>query len=65
MIMVANPVEKLVEEWQNPRWKGIERPYTAEDVIRLRGSLRIEYTLAARGAEKLWKYLQEEPFVHG
>jgi isocitrate lyase len=62
--MVANPVEELVKDWRdNPRWKGIERPYTAEDVVRLRGSVKIEYTLARVGAEKLWKHMQEEPYV--
>ncbi|MDF6475925.1 isocitrate lyase, partial [Escherichia coli] len=47
-------VQKLQKEWDtNPRWKGIKRGYTAEDVVRLRGSLQIEHTLAKRGAEKL------------
>ncbi len=41
----------------NPRWAGITRPYTPEDVERLRGSLRIEYTLARNGAERLWELL--------
>src|SRR2546426_5790860 len=45
------------------RWVGIERPYTEDDAIRLRGSLRIDYTLAARGSEKLWSLLHEEPYV--
>src|SRR5438270_909025 len=57
-------VERLKKDWaENPRWKGIERGYTAEDVVRLRGSLHIEHTLARRGSEKLWKMLNEEPFV--
>jgi isocitrate lyase len=56
---------RLKKDWaENPRWKGIERSYTAEDVVRLRGSLHIEHTLARRGAEKLWKLLHEEPYVH-
>jgi isocitrate lyase len=56
---------RLKKEWaESPRWKGIERGYTAEDVVRLRGSLVIEHTLARRGAEKLWKLLEDEPFVH-
>lgn len=51
----AQAVEQLKKEWkENPRWKGIKRGYTAEDVVRLRGSLMIEHTLAKRGAEKLW-----------
>src|SRR5690349_23390419 len=56
---------RLRKDWaESPRWKGVERGYTAEDVVRLRGSLPIEHTLARRGAEKLWKLLQEEPFVN-
>jgi isocitrate lyase len=55
---------RLKKDWaENPRWKGIERGYTAEDVVRLRGSLHIEHTLARRGADRLWKLLREEPFV--
>ena len=58
-------VERLKKEWaENPRWKGIKRGYSAEDVVRLRGSLHIEHTLAKRGAEKLWKLVNEEPFVN-
>ncbi len=57
-------VAKLKKEWaESPRWKGIKRGYSAEDVIRLRGSIQIEHTLARRGAEKLWKLLRTEPFV--
>ena len=56
---------RLKKDWaENPRWKGIERSYSAEDVVRLRGSLHIEHTLARRGAEKLWKLLHDEPYVH-
>ncbi len=45
----------LDKDWAtNPRWKGIQRGYSADDVVRLRGSLQIEHTLAKRGAEKLW-----------
>jgi isocitrate lyase len=56
---------RLRKDWaENPRWKGIERGYAAEDVVRLRGSLIVEHTLARRGAEKLWKLLQDEPFVN-
>ena len=51
-------------EWaNNPRWKEIERPYTAEDVLRLRGSIQIEHTLARLGAERLWQLLRTEPYV--
>jgi isocitrate lyase len=47
-----------------PRWKGVKRSYTAEDVIRLRGSVQVEHTLAKRGAEKLWESVNNEPFVN-
>ena len=45
------------------RWEGIERPYTEEDVERLRGSVQVEHTLARLGAERLWRLLREEPYV--
>src|SRR5258707_2332244 len=48
----------------NSRWKGVERPYTAEDVLRLRGSIQIEHTLARLGAERLWALLRTEPYVN-
>src|SRR5271170_7276612 len=52
-------------EWaNNPRWRGIERPYTPEDVLRLRGSVHIEHTLARLGAERLWEMLQTESYVN-
>src|SRR4249920_1742644 len=55
----------LEREWaQNPRWKGIQRSYSAADVVRLRGSIPIEHTLAKRGAEKLWTLVNTEPFVN-
>ncbi|MGB6442925.1 MAG: isocitrate lyase [Thermoplasmata archaeon] len=51
-------------DWKaSPRWRGVVRPYKAEDVERLRGSVRLEYTLAQLGAERLWRLLQTEPFV--
>lgn len=57
-------IAKLKKEWAtNPRWKGIKRSYSAEEVIRLRGSIQIEQTIARRGAEKLWNLLLTEPFV--
>jgi isocitrate lyase len=57
---------KLIErEWDNnPRWEGLQRDYTAEDVLRLRGSIDIKYTLAEMGAERLWDILNTEPFVN-
>ncbi len=58
-------IAALEKDWaENPRWKGIKRGYTAADVVRLRGSLQIEHTLAKRGAEKLWNLLNTEPFVN-
>src|SRR6266566_3871525 len=54
----------LDKEWSsNSRWAGVTRPYSVEEVERLRGSIRIEYTLAHRGAERLWNLLQSEPYV--
>ena len=55
----------LEKDWaQNPRWKGVKRGYGADDVVRLRGSVALEHTLARRGAEKLWRLMHERPFVH-
>ncbi|KFZ40721.1 MULTISPECIES: isocitrate lyase [Thermoactinomyces] len=55
---------ELKRDWEeNPRWKGIKRPYTPEQVLKLRGSVKIEYTLARRGAERLWKLMEKESFV--
>ncbi len=57
-------IDQLSKEWMtNPRWKGILRPYSAEDVVRLRGSRHIEYTAARQGAELLWHYLSTKPFI--
>ena len=58
-------IKAIQSEWDNnPRWKDVKRGYTAEAVERLRGSLKVEYTLARQGAEKLWKLLNEEPYVN-
>ena len=58
-------VNELESEWaSNDRWAGIRRTYSAADVVRLRGSVRVEHTLARRGAEKLWRLLRDEPFVN-
>jgi isocitrate lyase len=57
--------ERIGEEWEtDPRWNGVERDYTPADVVRLRGSVRIEYTLARRGAEQLWRLMQQEGYVN-
>jgi isocitrate lyase len=57
--------EQLKQAWAtDPRWAGIERGYTAEEVVRLRGTVAVEHSLARLGANKLWKYLGEKPFVN-
>ncbi|GER83381.1 MAG: isocitrate lyase [Thermogemmatispora sp.] len=56
--------EELERSWrEDPRWQGIKRPYSGQDVVRLRGSIQIEYTLARLGAERLWELLHSEPYV--
>ena len=58
-------IAALEKDWAtNPRWKGIKRGYSAADVVRLRGSFPIEYTLARRGAEKLWDLVNTEDYVN-
>ncbi|MCC5803357.1 isocitrate lyase [Rossellomorea vietnamensis] len=58
-------ITALQENWEmDKRWKGITRPYSAEDVIRLRGSIDIEHTIARRGSEKLWNLLHEEDYIN-
>lgn len=61
--MISEEVSEVEWEWQQSRWKEIERPYTAKDVVRLRGSLRVEHTLARVGAEKLWTALHSSDCV--
>jgi isocitrate lyase len=57
--------EQIQHEWNtDPRWAGIQRNYTADDVVRLRGTVHVEHSLARLGAEKLWTYLQEKDFVN-
>ena len=56
--------EALAKSWKNePRWEGIERSYTAEQVVRLRSSFQIEYTIAQLGSERLWNLMNSEPYV--
>ena len=56
---------ELQREWDNhPRWQGVRRAYAAADVVRLRGTVPLEHSLARLGAEKLWRYLQTQPFVN-
>jgi isocitrate lyase len=61
--LFAEQVREIEDGWAgDPRWSGIERPYTAEEVVRLRGSVRVEQSLARRGAERLWRALgADEP----
>jgi isocitrate lyase len=57
-------VSALKYHWENdPRWKGIERPFSAEEVLKLRGTLKIEYTMAQAGAERLWHLINHEPYI--
>ncbi|HEX6834108.1 MAG TPA: isocitrate lyase [Rudaea sp.] len=65
MKMTLPTAEQIRIDWQNnPRWNGVTRPYKAEDVVRLRGTVPLEHSLARLGAEKLWRYLQTEDFVN-
>lgn len=64
-MMKNERAQKLQQSWENDsRWTGIKRPYTAEEVIKLRGSIDIEQTLARRGSEKLWNLLNTEDFIN-
>ncbi|TDL31801.1 isocitrate lyase [Jeotgalibacillus sp. S-D1] len=56
--------KQLTESWNQDRWNGVERPYTAEDVIKLRGSVVVEQTLATMGAERLWDLMKTEDYVN-
>ncbi|MEL6391690.1 MAG: isocitrate lyase [Bacteroidota bacterium] len=59
-------IQQIKTDWAtNPRWAGIKRPYTAEEVVKLRGSIAIEHSLARRGAERFWNDLQKKDFVAG
>jgi isocitrate lyase len=58
-------IDAIQQDWdENPRWRSVRRDYSAADVVRLRGSLPIEHTLAQRGAQTLWRLLTTEPYVH-
>ncbi|MBS0378307.1 MAG: isocitrate lyase [Proteobacteria bacterium] len=57
--------EELTRTWrESPRWKGVERGYEAKDVVRLRGTIPVEHSIARLTSEKLWRYLNEKPFVN-
>ncbi|AUD14325.1 MULTISPECIES: isocitrate lyase [unclassified Planococcus (in: firmicutes)] len=65
MVNKQQQIEELNKAWQeDKRWENIERPYTAEDVIKLRGSVMIEHTLAKLGADRLYRQINEMPFVN-
>ncbi|MGG0665264.1 isocitrate lyase [Viridibacillus arvi] len=65
MVSRQQQVELLEKNWsEEGRWLGIERPYSAEEVVKLRGSVIIEHTLAKKGATRLWKSLHEENFIN-
>jgi isocitrate/methylisocitrate lyase len=60
----SSPAHSLDRDWeQSPRWQGISRPYTGTDVVRLRGPVRVEHTLARLGAERLWELLHDDVHV--
>ncbi|CAM3770325.1 isocitrate lyase [Alkalicoccus chagannorensis] len=56
--------QQMQEMWESGRFQGVERPYSTEDVMRLRGSVQIEHTLAELGSERLWQLMQDKPYVH-
>ncbi|WDH76063.1 isocitrate lyase [Exiguobacterium marinum] len=56
--------EELGNSWKSERFEGVERPYSVEDVMKLRGSIVIEQTLATKGAERLWQLMHERDYVH-
>jgi isocitrate lyase len=59
-------IQELINDWiTNPRWKGVERPYTATEVVTLQGSYQIEHSIAKMGAQKLWKKLKSQDYVAG
>ena len=61
----ADAAASVSRDWrENPRWRNITRPYSAEDVVRLRGSVHIEHSIATLTATKLWQYLHQKPFVN-
>ncbi len=58
-------IKSIEQDWaENPRWEGIKRGYSATDVVRLRGSVQIEYTIARMGAERLWNLMKTENYVN-
>ena len=63
--MALRTAAEIAKDWStNPRWKGVKSGYTAEDVVRLRGTVHIEHSLARLGSEKLWSHMHSMPFVN-
>jgi isocitrate lyase len=61
---ISREADELETEWEtSPRWRGVERTYSAEDVVRLRGSFRVEHSIARAGAEQLWRLVNETDYV--
>ena len=62
--MREREIARLEKSWKlDERWAGVKRPYSAKDVVGLRGAVKIEYTLARLGAQRLWRMLHSEPYV--
>ena len=62
---ISQEAAALQHDWDtNPRWKGVKRDYTAQDVVRLRGSIRKDYALARSGSERLWNMMENQPYVN-
>ena len=63
-VILEDDEERIQDQWDNdPRWNGIQRPYTPEDVLKLRGTLKVEYSFAEAGAKRLWHLLQTEDYI--
>jgi len=64
-LITTEEIRELDNYWRNdPRWRGITRNYSAEKVLRLRGSVKVEHTIADQMSRKLWKLLNSEPYVN-
>ncbi|MCY0898511.1 MAG: isocitrate lyase [Firmicutes bacterium] len=63
MLEQAQRIQEIEALWNSDRYRDVRRPYSASDVVKLQGTLRVEYTLARQGAERLWQLLRKRPFV--
>ena len=62
--ILEDDADCIQDQWDNdPRWQGVQRPYTPEDVLKLRGTLKVEYSFAEAGAKRLWHLLQTEDYI--